>query len=199
LVQSNIRVPIEGSSLDNVKSKIDNSPPGPYFLEQYNDYNIIVFDGIFYGILGKINDVEPSMFKSGLGLMSRATHERLLGALDKPLSPIPKEVYLEIWNERPDLQSLYPEVKFGNFFKFREWATTEGWKDDPRLAAFAQIEEDEIIPDIVVDIPTAVIEPEEPTDESFILTLQIVVVTIIIAIGASYFYRTFYLKNRPSV
>jgi len=135
------------------------------------------------------------MLKPGSDLMAKKTLENLISDIDKPLSPIPKEVYLEIWNERPDLQSLYPEVEFGNFYKFREWATTEGWKDDPRLAAFAQIDEDEIASDIVVDTSTPIIEPEPPTDENFILTIQIIVVLIIIGIGAAYSYLTFYHKK----
>jgi len=195
----NIRAPIEGSTLDDVKSKIDNSPPGPYFFDLYDGYSIFLFNGIFYAILGNFDDLEPTVLQPGSGLMAKNTLENLFAAIDKPLSPIPKEVYLEIWNERPDLQSLYPEVKFGNFWKFREWAVTEGWKDDPRLAVFAQIEEDEITPDIVVDIPTAVIEPEEPTGDGIILFLQIIVVVIAIGIGGYYFYRIFYLKNQPSV
>lgn len=196
----NIRVPIEGSSLDDVKSKIDNSPPGPYFFEAYNGYSIFLLNGTFYAILGNFDDLESSMFQSGIGLMAKPNRETIIAAIDQPLSPIPKEVYLEIWNERPDLQSLYPEVKFGNFYKFREWATTEGWKDEPRLAVFAQIEEDEIIPDIVVDTTTPVTEPEASTDENFIiLTLQIIVVVIAIGIGGYYFYRIFYLKNQPPV
>jgi len=195
---ANIRVPIEGSSLDDVKSKIDNSPPGPYFFELYNEYSIFLFNGTFYAILGNFDDLEPSIFQSGIVLMAKPSRELIISAIEQPLSQIPKEVYLEIWNERPDLQSLYPEVKFGNFWKFREWATTEGWKDDPRLAVFAQIEEeDEIIPDIVVDTTTPVTEPEEPTDNDFLLTLQIIVVSIVIGIGVYYYYRTFYLKNQP--
>jgi len=198
----NTRVPIEGSSLDDVKNKIDNIPPGPYFFEQYKGYSIFLFDGTYYAILGNFDDLEPSMFQSGIGLMAETTHEKLLISLDQPLSPIPKEVYLEIWNERPDLQSLYPEVKFGNFYNFRAWASTEGWKEDPRLALFKQIEEDEedeITTDIIVDTTTPVTGPEKPTGESFILTLQIIVVSIIIGIGSFYAYRTFYLKKQSDV
>jgi len=193
----NIRVPTDGSSLDDVKSKIDTSSPGPYFFEMYNGYSIFLFNGTFYAILGNFDDLESSMLQSEIGLMSKSTRERIITAIEQPLSSIPKEVYLEIWNERPDLQSLYPEVKFGNFWKFREWAVTEGWKDDPRLAVFAQEEdEEEITPDIVVDT-TPVTEPEELTNDGFIFSLQIIVVAIAIGIGGYYSYRTFYLKNQP--
>jgi len=43
-------------------------------------------------------------------------------------------VLLQIWVERPDLQSSFPEVEEGNFDAIRNWAETVGWNEDERLA-----------------------------------------------------------------
>ena len=70
------------------------------------------------------------------------------------------------------------------------------------MALFKPIEEDEkdeITTDIIVDTTTPVTGPEKPTGESFILTLQIIVIAIIIGIGSFYAYRTFYLKKQSDV
>jgi len=39
----------------------------------------------------------------------------------------------KIWDERDDLQQVFPEVKNQEFDGIRSWAKNFGWNDDPRL------------------------------------------------------------------
>ncbi len=61
---------------------------------------------------------------------------------DKRLAPLilPSQVpkyldnsLLSIWKEKAYLQKSYPEVAKGDLTKLRNWATTTGWNEDPRL------------------------------------------------------------------
>ena len=53
-----------------------------------------------------------------------------------PPGKVPKYLdnqLLSIWEERAYLQKLYPEVAKGDLTKLKNWATTTGWSEDPRL------------------------------------------------------------------
>ena len=47
---------------------------------------------------------------------------------------VPELVLLQIWNEREDLQSKFPEVEYGKYDGIRNWAEKLGWNEDERLS-----------------------------------------------------------------
>ena len=47
---------------------------------------------------------------------------------------VPELVLLQIWNEREDLQSKFPEVEYEKYDGIRNWAETIGWNEDERLS-----------------------------------------------------------------
>lgn len=49
--------------------------------------------------------------------------------------PVSDDVLFEIWNNRPDLQKHYPEVKEGDFRGIKKWAELSGWRENPKLSA----------------------------------------------------------------
>lgn len=49
--------------------------------------------------------------------------------------PIPDNVLYQIWDERGDLQTQYPEVAHDKLDGLKEWAIKYGWKEDQRLYA----------------------------------------------------------------
>jgi hypothetical protein len=51
------------------------------------------------------------------------------------LFPVPDNVLYQIWDERGDLQAVYPEVAHDQLNGLKEWATKSGWKEDSRLYA----------------------------------------------------------------
>ena len=42
-------------------------------------------------------------------------------------------ILFQIWDQREDLQTVYPEVAYNNLDNFKEWAQTSGWKEYPQL------------------------------------------------------------------
>jgi len=49
--------------------------------------------------------------------------------------PVPDVTLTSIWNNRKDLQKLYPEVAKGNLTKLKNWAIATGWDQTTRLSA----------------------------------------------------------------
>ena len=45
----------------------------------------------------------------------------------------PDENLEKIWNEREDLQQVFPEIKNDEFDGMKQWARDFGWNEDPRL------------------------------------------------------------------
>ncbi|OLB91167.1 MAG: hypothetical protein AUH25_03320 [Thaumarchaeota archaeon 13_1_40CM_38_12] len=54
--------------------------------------------------------------------------------LQKPF-PVSDTILTTIWEERKDLQKVYPEVAGGNLTAMKKWASTSGWNEDKRLSA----------------------------------------------------------------
>src|SRR5256712_1097781 len=48
---------------------------------------------------------------------------------------VPDVTLTSIWNDRKDLQKLYPEVAKGNLTKLKNWAIATGWDQTTRLSA----------------------------------------------------------------
>src|SRR5437870_3690748 len=48
--------------------------------------------------------------------------------------PVPDVTLTSIWNNRKDLQKLYPEVAKGNLTKLKNWAIATGWDQTTRLS-----------------------------------------------------------------
>ena len=140
--------------------------------------------------------------------MAESGIDKLFKAIDLPLSPLPKETYLEIWDEQEDLQLLYPEAKIGNFYNFREWASSEGWKTDERLAIFIPegqipgygIPPEKIVGDTTEQVPTekivvdTIIQPDEGTN--FTLIYLGIILGIGAGLGVFFYWKLAIKKNK---
>ena len=49
--------------------------------------------------------------------------------------PVSDDKLFKIWEKRPDLQRVYPEVKNGDFGGLKNWANLHGWKENRQLSA----------------------------------------------------------------
>ncbi len=87
-----------------------------------------------YGLTCSITEV-----KSGESLaqkLKKNWNSRYLRP-DQPLKFDELDTTLEkMWNERDDLQQVFPEVKNQKFDGIRKWAKEFGWNEDPRLQNF---------------------------------------------------------------
>ena len=65
-------------------------------------------------------------------LLTLQTIDVILGGKHFPVSD---DILKTVWEDRPDLQKAFPEVKQQNLDNLRKWAATYGWDEDNRLYA----------------------------------------------------------------
>lgn len=114
-------------------------------------YNIIPPDGdIMIGLVSTQKDFKIIQTKAANGTIIENVTQTTQPAFSIPTNvlgyinihltpsahlPVSDDVLSTIWNERIDLQSLFPEVEHGHLYNLRAWAKNSGWNEDPRLSA----------------------------------------------------------------
>lgn len=184
---------LKDNSLEGVKVIIDSIPPiGPYLIEEgYKGFNIIMHGGIYYGILQSDGAFDVKRIENGnySVVIANKSITNVKNSIDD-YAPISNDLLLQIWIERADLQSDYPEVAEGNITNLKIWAMTVGWDEDSRLS--------ELIPE--GQTPTY-LKPSQLNDsqiflpsspelqDGMIILLQRLIVVGILIIGIVVAYR----------
>jgi len=106
---------------------------------------------------------------------------------EKPSFPVPDEVLIAIWEIRPFLQNIYPEVGDGNLKNLKKWAFETGWNDHEELAVL--IPEGKTPKNYVEKSLEKPLIIKTQDLESQIPTFQIVVAVISIGIGGYFGYK----------
>ena len=99
----------------------------------YKGFNIYQTTGKFYAI--PIDEGELILERIKNDDYSKIISAQSLDDLVTILSPFPvsQQVLLAVWNDRDDLQKIYPEVTHGDLSNLQNWALTMGWNEDYRL------------------------------------------------------------------
>ena len=130
---------INGTSVDDIKTKIDDNPAGPYFIQEFKDHRIVRFGETFYATLSIEGDFDIDRFENGnytstFSASSLQTLQNIMNESIEPPFPVSDDVLLQIWVESPELRSDFPEAEDGNYDNLKEWAKTIGWNVDERLS-----------------------------------------------------------------
>ena len=106
---------------------------------------------------------------------------------------VPELVLLQIWNEREDLQSKFPEVEYGKYDGIRNWAETIGWNEDERLSKlipegettqYAQVSKTRCGPGTILQDGVCNLEPsKEPVNLKYSVLVAIILIVAAMIAG----------------